>query len=482
MGMKDWETEAVTAVILAGGSGSRLWPLSRQKIPKQFLCLEGEDNMLAATVKRMNKFCAPADVVVVSSSEHAKGEAYHTLEPYQLICEPIGRNTAPAIALAALYLQHQAGDDAIMVVLPADHVIQNVPAFHTVLQQAIAAAAEDHLVAFGIQPTHPETGFGYIQAASGVNNNVPENSFAVAGFTEKPDLATAETYLSAGNYYWNSGMFVWKAGVILAAIQKYLPAVASVLTQIQVATDAGQDFQAAVEEYFAQMPSISIDYGVLEKITAEANKLVVIPCDMAWNDVGSWDALHDISAKDAANNVISGNVLALDCKNSLFRSEGRLVAAVGMEDICLIETPDAILLTKRGDTQRVKEIVEELQQRDAPERLLNLTVQRPWGSYTIIEQQAGFKIKRIEVFPGAALSLQSHQHRSEHWVVVSGTATVTCADKTILVTKNQSTYIPIGERHRLQNCGKIPVQLVEVQVGDYLEEDDIERFDDVYGR
>ena len=476
------ETETVRAVVLAGGNGSRLWPLSRKQLPKQFLCLDKQHTMLEATVNRITPFCKAEDVVVVSSQEHASGEAYHVLEPYQLICEPTGRNTAPAIALAALYLQQQSDIDPIMLVLPADHIIQNIPAFHQVLEQAIVAATENHLVTFGIIPSHPDTGFGYIKAKAKTTEKLPDNAFVVEGFTEKPNLETAEGYLEQGDYYWNSGMFVWKASVLLEAIKKYLPEVHLVLEKIKHDYDNDIEFQEAVKTHFADMPSISIDYGVLEKITAEKNKLLVIPCDIEWDDVGSWDALHKISDKDDAENVIEGNVLALDCKNSLIKSQSRLVAAVGIDDVCLIETPDAILLTKRGETQRVKEIFDELQQRNAPEHLSNLTVRRPWGTYTIIEQQVGFKIKRIEVNSGASLSLQAHQHRSEHWVVVSGTATVTCNGKTSIVTKNQSTYIPIGEKHRLENRGKIPVQLVEVQVGDYLEEDDIERFDDVYHR
>jgi mannose-1-phosphate guanylyltransferase/mannose-6-phosphate isomerase len=344
------------------------------------------------------------------------------------------------------------------------------------------AASEDYLVTFGILPTHAETGFGYIKAASGNVSHLPENACAVECFTEKPDLNTAQNYIEQGDYYWNSGMFVWKVSAILEAFKKYLPEVNQVLDDIDLEVKNGGTFQTAVNQYFADMPNISIDYGVLEKIVAEQNKLLVIPCDVKWNDVGSWDAVHQISAKDSVGNVIQGNVLALDCKNTLIKSHGRLIAAVGIEDICVIETQDAILLTKRGDTQRVKEVVDELHKRNIQEGQIHLTVSRPWGKYTVLENQEGFKIKRIVVNPGASLSLQSHQHRSEHWVVVSGTATVTCDDKTIIVTKNQSTYIPVGERHRLENRGKIEVHLIEVQVGEYVGEDDIERFDDMYHR
>ena len=472
----------VRAVILAGGSGSRLWPLSRKQIPKQFLCLSGEESMLVATINRVTPPCTENEVIVVSSDQHATGEAYHLLQPYQVITEPVGRNTAPAIALAAVYLQRQAADvDPIMVILPADHIIQDVSAFHQVLQQAIVAASENYLVTFGILPTHPETGFGYIKAAAS-RKGLPENAFAVECFAEKPNFKTAQSYLEQGGYYWNSGMFVWRASAILAAFKKYLPELDDILTCVVAEADNGATFQQAVNKYFPQMPNISIDYGVLEKIVAEQDKLLVIPADMQWNDVGSWDAVHEISAKDEAGNVIQGNVLTIDCKNNLIKSNSRLVAAIGVDDICVVETQDAVLIAKRGDTQRVKEVVDELHKRNIQEGQLHLTVRRPWGTYTVLENQAGFKIKRIVVNSGASLSLQSHQHRSEHWVVVSGTATVTCHDKTVIVTKNQSTYIPVGEKHRLENRGKIAVHLIEVQVGEYVEEDDIERFDDMYHR
>ncbi len=475
--------KSVRAVILAGGTGSRLWPLSRKQIPKQFLCLDGKETMLKATADRIANFCPQKEVIVVSSQAHVTGEAYDALKPYQVISEPVGRNTAPAIALAAAYCQLQENDhDPVMLVLPADHVIQNTKAFHLALEQAIEAAEQDYLVSFGILPTHADTGFGYIKARTDDTQALPTNTLMVEGFTEKPNRETAEGYLKAGGYFWNSGMFVWKASVLLKAIKKYLPEVDTVLKTILEIHQQGDSLQAAVNQVFEKMPTISIDYGVLEKVVEQENKLLVLPCDIQWNDVGSWDAVHQISAKDEQNNVIKGNAFALDCKNSLFQSNHRLVAAIGVEDICLIETADAILLSKRGDTQRVKDVVEELKKRNAQEHVLHLTVQRPWGTYTVLEEQTGVRIKRITVKPEGILSLQCHQHRSEHWVVISGTATVTHNNKTITVTKNQSTYIPIGEKHRLENRGKIDVQLIEVQVGEYVGEDDIERFEDVYGR
>lgn len=464
----------VHAVILAGGSGSRLWPLSRQHLPKQFLALDGKATLLQTTINRLAPTIDAKNVLIVTQEAHAKGEAYHALLPYQSLYEPIGRNTAPAIALAAAYLIAEGGDP-VMVVLPADHIIKDEERFRSHLDIAIKAAQEGKLVTFGIQPTRPDTGFGYIKAHRGNNADVYE----VDRFTEKPDLATAEVFLREGGYYWNSGMFVWRASVILAEIQRYLPQVHSIAQSILADSRAGKSFQQAVEDHFATMPSISIDYGVLEK----SDRVSLIPCDIGWNDVGSWQAVHEISPKDKNGNALQGNVIAVDCKNSLIRAEKRLVAAIGVEDICVIETADAVLISKSDQTQNVRKVVDALHQKGATEHICHTKVNRPWGSYTVLEEDPeGFKLKRIEVVPGARLSLQSHAHRSEHWVVVSGTATVTNGDEVITVHKNQSTYIPIGAKHRLENRGKEPLHIVEIQVGDYLGEDDIQRYEDNYGR
>lgn len=464
----------VRAVILAGGSGSRLWPLSRQQLPKQFLCLEGECTLLQATVERLRPLIEPRHVLVVTGEEHAKGEAYHALAPYRTLLEPEGRNTAPAIALAAALLSEE-GEDPVMVVLPADHVIKDVAAFQRALADAVAAAREGLLVTFGIRPTRPDTGFGYIKAGPAGSSPV----LAVERFTEKPDPATAARFLAEGGYYWNSGMFVWRASSILREIERHLPEMHALLEEMRAAWEGGEDFGRVVKREFARMPSVSIDYGVLEK----SARVGLVPCEIGWSDVGSWDAVHDISAKDEGGNALQGNVLALGCRNSLIRSDKRLVAAVGVEDLCVVETPDAILISKRGESQHVREIVDALKVQGRPEQRVHLTVHRPWGTYTVLEDSGkGFKIKRIEVDPGASLSLQRHQHRSEHWVVVAGTATIVRGEDLITVAKNEGTYIPIGVRHRLENRGKIPLQMIEVQVGEYLEEDDIERFDDHYGR
>lgn len=465
---------AVHAVILAGGSGSRLWPLSRQHLPKQFLTLEGAASLLQTTINRLAPVITAKDVLIITQETHAKGEAYHALLPYQSLFEPSGRNTAPAIALAAAYLMAK-GNDPVMVVLPADHIIKDEVRFRAHLNNAIKAAEGGRLLTFGIQPTRPDTGFGYIKANPGKVADV----FDVERFTEKPDLATAERFLKEGDYYWNSGMFVWKASVILEEIRLYLPEVYRVVQQILADSTALGGFQQAVEKHFTAMPSISIDYGVLEK----SSRVSLIPCDIGWNDVGSWQAVHEISAKDADGNALQGNVIALGCKNSLIRAEKRLVAAIGVEDVCVVETADAVLISKNDQTQRVRDVVDELHRRGATEHVYHTKINRPWGNFTVLEEDPeGFKIKRIEVAPGARLSLQSHRRRSEHWVVVSGTATVTNGDEVITVHKNQSTYIPIGAKHRLENRGSEPLHIVEIQVGEYLGEDDIQRYEDHYGR
>lgn len=505
--MANKESE-IFAVILAGGSGSRLWPLSRQHLPKQFLALDGEASLLQTTINRLAPVIEAGKILIVTQELHAKGEAYHALLPYRSLFEPVGRNTAPAIALAAACLMAD-GSDPVMVVLPADHVIKDEVEFRARLLSAIAVAESGKLVTFGIQPTRPDTGFGYIKvknstenkSALGTDEQGPrakglregaENGYTqslvsdhgsciydVERFTEKPDHAAAEQFLAEGNYFWNSGMFVWRASVILAEIRQHLPAVYQVVQAIIAQSRIAGNFQLAVDAHFAAMPSISIDYGVLEKSSCVS----LIPCDFGWNDVGSWHAVHEIAEKDADGNALQGNVIALDCKNSLIRAEKRLVAAIGIENICVVETADAILISRSDQTQRVREVVDALQERGASEHVYHVKVNRPWGSYTVLEEGTeGFKIKRIEVAPGAQLSLQSHRLRSEHWVVVTGTATVTNGDEIITVQKNQSTYIPIGTKHRLENRGQAPLHIVEIQVGEYLGEDDIQRYEDNYGR
>ena len=494
------------AVILAGGSGSRLWPLSRQNLPKQFLSLDGDASLLQTTIGRLSPLIGAKNVLIVTQEAHAKGEAYHALLPYQTLFEPVARNTAPAIAIAAAWLMAD-GADPVMVVLPADHIIKDEARFREHLKIAIDAAESGKLVTFGIQPTRPDTGFGYIKVKNrtgttglrteqkpptqssvlGTQSSVSKSSvldpqssiYEVDRFTEKPDSATAERFLKEGGYYWNSGMFVWRASVILDEIRQHLPDVYAVIQTIIAERHSAGGFQKAVEKHFPAMPSISIDYGVLEK----SSRVSLVPCDIGWNDVGSWQAVHEIAAKDENGNALQGNVIAVDCRNSLIRAEKRLVAAIGVEGLCVVETADAVLISRSDQTQRVREVVDVLHQRGSTEHVYHAKVNRPWGSYTVLEEdQDGFKIKRIEVAPGARLSLQSHKQRSEHWVVVSGTATVTNGDEVFTVHKNQSTYIPIGSKHRLENHGSVPLHIVEIQVGEYLGEDDIQRFEDNYGR
>jgi mannose-1-phosphate guanylyltransferase / mannose-6-phosphate isomerase len=462
-------TSDLRAVILAGGSGTRLWPLSRLQSPKQFLKLVGSESLLEATITRLAPLIGESQVVIVTSEDLAEGEGFHLVQKYASILEPVGRNTAPAIAVSALAM---LAEDPVMIVLPSDHLIRDVPAFHHALETAIAAAREGKLVTFGIHPTAPETGFGYIRAAG--DGNVRK----VVEFREKPDRATAEAFLASGEYYWNSGMFVWRASRILAAVEKFVPELAAVLASMRNEVAKGASMAAAIKAHFAQCPSISIDHGVLEK----CGDVYMVPGNFGWSDVGSWDAVYDVAEKDAQQNAVQGNALLVECRNTLIRSEGRLIAAVGVEDVAVVETADAILVSRMGQSQQVRKVVDELVRRAGHEHIQHVTVRRPWGTYTVLEEGPGFKIKRIEVRPGGRLSLQSHKFRSEHWVVVSGIATVTRNAERFLVKPNESTFISIDTRHRLENEGAEPLQIIEVQVGSQVTEGDIERYDDVYGR
>lgn len=463
----------IVPVILSGGSGTRLWPLSREAYPKQFLPLVGDDTMLQATWKRVASIAGAAPIVV-ANQEHRFMAAEQLREckvlPQALILEPVGRNTAPAIAIAALQAL-ASGNDALLLVLPSDHVVRNEAAFHAAVKQAAIAAEAGKLVTFGIVPTAPETGYGYIKAAAG------EGVRAVDRFVEKPDLATAEQYVASGEYFWNSGMFLFKASRYLKELETLQPAILAACRQALDKAARDNDFIRLDAEAFAASPNDSIDYAVMEK-TADA---AVVPLDAEWNDVGSWSALWEVSDKDADGNACHGDVIALDCKDS-YAYGNRLIAMVGLQDVVVVETDDAVFVGHKDRVQDVKEIVGQIKRDGRSEAAAHRKVYRPWGAYDSIDNGARFQVKRITVKPGATLSLQMHHHRAEHWIVVSGTAEVTRGDEVILLSENQSTYIPLGVTHRLKNPGKLPLELIEVQSGSYLGEDDIVRFEDQYGR
>ncbi len=460
-------------VILSGGSGTRLWPLSREAYPKQFLALAGELTMLQATWQRVAPIAGRAPLVV-ANEEHrfVAAEQLQQLgvEPQAILLEPVGRNTAPAIAIAALEATRE-GDDALLLVLPSDHVIADEDAFRAAVLQAVPAADSGKLVTFGIVPTGPETGYGYIKAASG------EVVRAVDRFVEKPDAETASAYVQSGEYFWNSGMFLFKASRYLAELERLQPAMLAGCRSAWQQARRDADFTRLDKDAFSAVPSDSIDYAVMEK-TADA---VVVPLDAGWNDVGSWTALRDVSPQDELGNAHHGDVIAIDCRNTYAYGE-RLIALVGLDDVIVVETDDAVMVGKSDRMQEIKQVVARIKADGRPEATWHRKVYRPWGAYDSIDSGDRFQVKRITVKPGATLSLQMHHHRAEHWIVVSGTAEVTRGDEVLLLTENQSTYIPLGVTHRLKNPGKLPLELIEVQSGSYLGEDDIVRFEDTYGR
>ena len=473
-------------VVLSGGSGTRLWPLSREKYPKQLLPLIGEDSLLQATVRRMEGM---ADVqlgapLVICNEEYRFiiAEQLRLMETKgSIVLEPVGRNTAPALTLAALAAV-VFESDPILLVMPADHVISDIPTFQVAVHQGMTLAEGGAIVTFGITPDSPETGYGYIQAGESMEADGARN---IARFVEKPDLATAQAYLDEGSYFWNSGLFMMRASVWLAAIGSCRP---DILSACQTAWDKRSvdgDFFRANRDAFLQCPSDSIDYAVMERITANDGTLprgMVIPLSAGWSDVGAWDSLWQVLPKDREGNVTQGDVLLHECSNTLVMAEHRLVACVGINDMVVVETPDAILVAHMSKTQHVKKIVDSLKREGRPEGVLHRKVFRPWGWYDGVDAGERFQVKRIVVKPGAALSLQMHHHRAEHWIVVRGTAQVTRGDTSYLVSENESTFIPLGTRHRLENPGCVPLEMIEVQSGSYLGEDDIVRFEDVYGR
>ena len=459
-------------VIMAGGSGTRLWPLSRTLYPKQFLSLTGEHTMLQDTVARLQGL-EHQSPVVICNEEHrfivAEQLRQRRFEHSGIILEPVGRNTAPAIALAALHATAQS-DDPLLLVLAADHVIQDQPSFIQAVQQAIPQATTGKLVTFGIVPQAPETGYGYIRQGKAVS----EDAFQVAAFVEKPDLATAETYLASKEYYWNSGMFLFRASRYLAELELHRPDILAACRQAMQGVHTDLDFLRLNEEAFCACPDDSVDYAVMEK-TCDA---VVVPMDAQWSDVGSWSALWEVNDKDEAGNAIRGDVLTTQTRNSYIYAQHKLVSTVGVDDLVIVETKDAVLVANKNNVQDVKSIVSQLKAANRSEHLQHREAYRPWGSHDAISDGDRYHVKKVTVKPGQRTSTQIHHHRAEHWVVVTGTARVCTGEKTFLVTENESTYIPIGVPHSLENPGKIPLELIEVRTGAYLQEDDVIRLTD----
>ena len=470
----------IVPVILSGGAGTRLWPMSRQALPKQLLPLTSKFSMLQESLLRLSDMENIDAPIVVCGNDHRFLVAEQMLEigtrPSAIVLEPFGRNTAPAIAVAASWMLKEALEDALMLVLPADHVIQNKVDFYKAIDVAAKVAEGGRLVTFGIKPTHPETGYGYIQGGEALNDC--PGSFELKRFVEKPDYQTASQYLASGDYYWNSGMFVFSPKQYMDELSKYAPEIALKAKEALEQSYTDLDFVRLQEASFKDCPSQSIDYAVME----HTRNAAVVPVDIGWSDVGSWTALADVMAKDEAGNVSVGDVYLHGVKNSMVRSEGRMVAALGVENLIIVETRDAVLVAQKNAAQDVKKIVDYLKEQGRKEHELHSRVYRPWGWYEGIDAAERFQVKRIMVSPGAKLSLQMHHHRAEHWVVVSGTAIVTKNGEAEMLCENQSTYIPIGATHRLENPGKLPLHLIEVQSGSYLGEDDIVRFEDTYGR
>ena len=481
----------IHAVILAGGSGTRFWPLSRETCPKQMLQIVGEDTLIRQTIKRINGFVLQKNIWIVTTEDKAQDTRFH-LEPLgalaksiQFIKEPLGRNTAPAIGLAVIYI-NQFSSDSIMIVMPSDHTISNNEKFLGDLKAAIEVAKEDYLVTFGIRPSRPETGYGYIKVDCTSQIKL-KGVLKVECFVEKPNVETARTYLSDGNYFWNSGIFVWKTSKILSEIKTHLPSLYDSLKKIEsllFSPDKPADpithlpNDQLLNDLYSRLEPVSIDYGIMEKST----NVLMVPATFQWSDLGSWTALDEVVDKDKEGNILKGNTIDIGSHDSIVFSGQRLVATIGLKDMVVVDTPDATLVAPKEKVQEVKRIVETLKQNGREEHLLHKTVERPWGSYTVLEKGNGYKIKRVVLKPGAKLSLQLHRRRSEHWVVVSGVAKVSRESEIYLVQNNESTFIPINTKHRLENPGEELLQIIEVQNGDYLEEDDIERFGDDYGR
>lgn len=468
----------IQPVILAGGTGTRLWPLSREIYPKQLLCLTDQTSLLQTTIKRVCGIEGALSPIIVVGEAHRfitksqvdELDELGTGDDYSILLEPVGRNTAPAISGAVEYVGRLTSDqDVVMLVLPADHLMSKNAAFNAAVAKAAEKALQGHIVTFGIEPQKPETGYGYIEKGE---------DGRVLSFKEKPERSVAEQYLAAGNYFWNSGMFAFTLSTFRTEMEKHGPDILSSMAEaVSAGTRDGRFYRFEVE-HMQRCPSESIDYALMEK----TDRAVVVSADLGWSDIGSWQALYEVLDKDENGNVCQGDVLLENTQNSLIRAEDLMVAAVGLEDMLVVETADAVLVAPLAQSQDVKKIVNKLKKEERDEFKFHQTVYRPWGNYSVLSIQPRYQIKRITVDPGQKLSLQMHHHRHEHWVVVKGTALVTNGDKELLLHEDQSTYIPAGNRHRLENPGVIPLELIEVQIGSYLGEDDIVRFEDIYGR
>lgn len=479
----------IQPVILCGGSGSRLWPLSRTGFPKQFLCLTGNESLFQLAAKRLAAVATEgikSEIpLIVSNDEHrflAQEQLREAgINSASFLLEPMGRNTAAALTMGALAAL-ESGNDPVLVVSPADQTIANQPAFNSSIRRAICEAAAGVIVILGITPDRAETGYGYIKVASEHEDDSSLQALTVECFVEKPDAPTAQRYLAEGGYFWNAGLFVLKASVWLDALKRFRPDIADACCTAWQSRTQDASFVRPGQVEFAEIPSESIDYAVLERCPGSEFSIKMVPLDAGWNDLGAWDAVWNVLPKDGAGNAHVGDVLTSDSSDTLVHASSRLVAVVGVEGLVVIETADAVLVADKARSQEVKEVVNRLDKQRRGEHVLHRKVYRPWGWYDSIDEGARFKVKRIQVKPKASLSLQKHYHRAEHWVVVSGTAEITNGTKTVLLTENQSTYIPLGEIHRLCNPGNIPLEIIEIQSGDYLGEDDIVRFEDNYGR
>ena len=472
------DSERIFPVILSGGTGTRLWPLSRAALPKQLLALHGERTMIQETVLRAALTGAAAPLLLCNEAHRflvAEQMQEIGVEPRAIVLEPIGRNTAPAAAVAAL-MTAEENPQGVIVLLPSDHIVGDAATFARSVAIATQAARAGNIVTFGMAPAGPETGYGYVHRGAGLDGLA--GAFRVLRFVEKPDAATAVRYLADGGYFWNSGMFVFRADVLIAEMGRHAPQILDTAREALAKARRDLDFVRLDPDSFARAPNISIDYALMEKTDHAA----VVPCDIGWSDVGAWSALWEIREQDAQNNVLLGDVIAHDSSGSYVHSRKTLTALVGVRDLVVIATDDAVLVADKSRAQEVKAIVDRLKLDKRSEHVEHKRVFRPWGSYETVDIGDRYQVKHIMVKPGGRLSLQMHHHRAEHWVVVQGTAQVTVGDKVSILQENESTFIPLGERHRLENPGKLPLRLIEVQSGGYLGEDDIVRFDDAYGR